>query len=143
MKQINIAGKRRILTAEEESKWFPPVPLDQLAAAKVAEIDAKTHALKLDGFVWNGDEYDLDMDSITNWHGLAFADAVLGAVTFPQEVTTRAGEFRVIKNNGELKAFFLSGFATIKAVEDSGRELKKAVKAAVDKDKLEAIKDER
>jgi len=136
-KQVSIGGKRRILTAEEEAKWFPQIPLADVKSEALARIESEV----LDAtqsFSYDGRTFALTPRNVANWYGLMLVD-IIGSAAYPVDVTTADQDTYTLASKQAFRAWFGAGFSTVFAAEDAGRKRKKRVLDATTTDELEGI----
>lgn len=103
--------------------------LDVNKAKRKAEIDRKTQQLiEKNGFTFDGETFDLDIDSQKNFLSLK---ALQSLFTWPVSITTRADtEYQLAEE--DVDALVGTAMAIVKAYYDSGRDLKISIDAVED-----------
>lgn len=115
------------------------VTLDEYKAIRFGEIDTKTGGLISSGFVHDSKTFSLSFNAQANWHTLKNQKAEF---TFPKDVTTKNNDTYSLADV-DVDSFWDAGKAVIEGHLTSGRDLKKSIFDAVDKDAVAAIIDNR
>ena len=105
-------------------------------------VDERTNELINNGFVHNGKVFSLSDEAQMNWVALKQA-SMSGFLTYPMGISTKDDREYTITGTTDLAAFYAVGLATIKAIIDSGRNLKVLIGDAVDETSVNSIQDTR
>lgn len=120
--------------------WFDTRTLDDLKAAKWAEIRAARDAAEFGGFTWDGDDFDSDGPSQARIMG-AVQMATLAAMVdqpFSIEWTLASNAVRTL-DGGDMAAVGLTLGAHVAQQHETGRSLRAAIDACATAGEVAAI----
>jgi len=114
--------------------------IESLKVIKIAQIDARTGALNVQGYEFDGYMFSTTLEDQKNWIALTMAKDML---TYPCPVTTADNQTYSFQSSGQLMSFFATGMVIIQTIYAGGRQLKQAVEACTTKAEIDAIVDPR
>jgi len=115
------------------------LPLNEYKRLRYNEIDGKTVAMILPGFVYDTHTFSLSSNAQSNWNILKAQEAEF---TWPVEISTIWNDAYIL-TQANLAAFWTAGKDAVKGHLDSGRTLKKSIYDAVDEATVDLVVDAR
>ena len=122
----------------------PPPSLAEVKAKRIAEIDAKTNAIRdRDGLPYGGEHFDMRDTAMIKWTGIMAAMPIL---TFPLTILTLDDKLFTLADQAAAMGFLQAvlGYETAEGSPlTTGRALRQQVNAAATIEEVDAIIDDR
>lgn len=114
----------------------------ELKFVKKEVIDQRTRELISSGVVYEGQRFGMSLGDQSTWHA-RYNLVHAGVATFPMVVWTFDNFPYSVADATAFDTMYFTGFASVKAILDSGRDLKTEVNACTTKTEIDAIVDAR